>query len=79
MLLTSQLTADADPYADHGRNKQLYVERLTYGLPQTGDTTKPMTVPKGAEVLIETRFPYRIPPSADGFCTPPGFHPAMPY
>jgi len=58
VLLTGNVSADADPYADHDRYKQLYEQRLTYGLPQTGDTTKPMVVPKGAEVLLETRFPY---------------------
>lgn len=31
---------------------------MTYNMPQTGDATRPMTVPKGAEVLLETRFPY---------------------
>lgn len=58
VLLTSDGSAGADPYADHDQYKQLYEQRLTYGLPQTGDTTKPMVVPKGAEVLLETRFPY---------------------
>ncbi|MGL5436818.1 MAG: phosphatase PAP2 family protein [Lachnospiraceae bacterium] len=58
VLLTSNVSADDDPYADHDQYKQLYEQRLTYGLPQTGDTTKPMVVPKGAEVLLETRFPY---------------------
>ncbi|WP_411699188.1 phosphatase PAP2 family protein [Conyzicola sp.] len=48
----------ADPYADHAVNAAEYLERLTYGLPRTGDTTLPVVVPKGAEVLIESRLPY---------------------
>ncbi|ALV07389.1 autotransporter-associated beta strand protein [Roseateles depolymerans] len=32
--------------------------RMTFGLPQTGDKTKAAVVPKGAEVLLETRLPY---------------------
>jgi autotransporter-associated beta strand protein len=31
---------------------------LTYGFNQIGDTTQAAVVPKGAELLIETRFPY---------------------
>lgn len=58
VLLTTNVADDSDPYADHDLYKMLYEQRLTYGLPQTGDTTKPMVVPKGAEVLLETRFPY---------------------
>lgn len=58
VLLTGGASGDADPYADHDQYKEIYTQRLTYGLPQTGDTSKPMTVPKGAEVLLETRFPY---------------------
>lgn len=58
VLLTGNISAEADPYADHDHYKKLYEQRLTYGLPQTGDPAKPMVVPKGAEVLLETRFPY---------------------
>lgn len=39
-------------------NKDVYLERLTYGFEQIGDSGKEMIVPKGAEVLLETRFPY---------------------
>ncbi|QLD13232.1 phosphatase PAP2 family protein [Microbacterium oleivorans] len=35
-----------------------YLDRMTYGLPATGDTTLPARVPAGAEVLIEHRLPY---------------------
>ena len=57
-LLTGNGDGSTDVYGDYQHNKALYEQRLTYGLPQTGDTTKPMVVPKGAEVLLETRLPY---------------------
>ncbi|GAA2523566.1 phosphatase PAP2 family protein [Winogradskya humida] len=47
----------ADPYADRAANKRLVAAKLTYGLPRRHATT-PMTVPQGAEVLLETRFAY---------------------
>ncbi|WAC75875.1 phosphatase PAP2 family protein [Roseateles sp. SL47] len=34
------------------------LRRMTFSLPQNGDKTKVATVPKGAEVLLETRLPY---------------------
>ena len=48
----------ADAFADRATNQADYLKRLTYGLPRTGDTTLPVVVPLGAEVLIESRFPY---------------------
>ncbi|MBZ4487314.1 phosphatase PAP2 family protein [Microbacterium sp. cx-55] len=48
----------ADAYADHAGNEKLYADRLTYGLPRVGDTTRPVVVPKGAEVLLASRLPY---------------------
>ena len=39
-------------------NKDIYLESLTYGFEQIGESGKEMVVPKGAEVLLETRFPY---------------------
>ena len=53
----SQATS-ADRFADHAANKANYLRRLTYGFTQIGDKTKPAVVPKGAEVLLETRLPY---------------------
>ena len=47
-----------DAFADRATNQADYLARLTYGLPRTGDTTLPVVVPKGAEVLIESRLPY---------------------
>jgi len=46
-----------DPYADREANARLVAPLLTYGLPRTGRRIE-MTVPKGAEVLLETRLPY---------------------
>ncbi|NVM93047.1 autotransporter-associated beta strand protein [Variovorax sp. SG517] len=53
----SQGTA-ADRFADHAASKADYLRRLTLGFKQVADTTKPAVVPKGAEVLLETRLPY---------------------
>ncbi|BEP57039.1 phosphatase PAP2 family protein [Variovorax sp. V35] len=53
----SQKLAD-DRFADHAANKAEYLRRLTLGFKQIADTTKPAVVPKGAEVLLETRLPY---------------------
>ncbi|AOZ90877.1 acid phosphatase [Paenibacillus crassostreae] len=58
-LLTQTATATAtDLYSDYVTNKKNYTDRLTYGFSQIGSTTSPMIVPKGAEVLLETRQPY---------------------
>jgi autotransporter-associated beta strand protein len=50
-------TVDSDPYADREANLRALTPRLTYILPRTGRPAK-MVVPKGAEVLLETRQPY---------------------
>lgn len=49
---------DSDRFADHAANKAAFAQRLTYGFSPIGDTTQSALVPKGAEVLLETRFPY---------------------
>ncbi|MFF5569897.1 phosphatase PAP2 family protein [Streptomyces luteogriseus] len=46
-----------DAYADREANARAVGPRLTYVLPRRG-RTDPLTVPKGAEVLLETRLPY---------------------
>ncbi|MEH0626827.1 phosphatase PAP2 family protein [Streptomyces stelliscabiei] len=46
-----------DRYADRGANASLVEPKLTYVLRRRGDSVG-MTVPKGAEVLLETRLPY---------------------
>ncbi|MER6425185.1 phosphatase PAP2 family protein [Streptomyces sp. NPDC001137] len=47
----------ADPYADRDANARAVGPRLTYVLTRHG-RNEPLTVPKGAEVLLETRLPY---------------------
>jgi autotransporter-associated beta strand protein len=49
---------DGASLAAHRKEKRVYTARLAYGLPVTGPTDAPATVPKGAEVLLETRLPY---------------------
>ncbi|AET59467.1 membrane-associated phospholipid phosphatase [Paenibacillus terrae HPL-003] len=56
-LLTQKGTTP-DRFSNYTANKKSYTERLTYGFSQINPTTTPMTVPKGAEVLLETRLPY---------------------
>lgn len=46
-----------DPYADRDANARAVGPRLTYVLTRHGHS-EPLTVPKGAEVLLETRLPY---------------------
>ncbi|MFI6355088.1 phosphatase PAP2 family protein [Streptomyces sp. NPDC050743] len=47
----------ADPYADRDAGARAVRSRLTYVLARQGRDL-PLTVPKGAEVLLETRLPY---------------------
>jgi autotransporter-associated beta strand protein len=49
--------AGTDPYADRAANARALTPRLTYVLTRHG-RSEGMTVPKGAEVLLETRLPY---------------------
>ena len=51
-------TAANDRFADYAAIKAAYIRRLTFGFAQVGATTAPAVVPKGAEVLLETRLPY---------------------
>ncbi|WP_426114089.1 phosphatase PAP2 family protein [Massilia sp. PWRC2] len=51
-------TAANDRFADYATNKANYLRRMTYGLPTIGATGAPAVVPKGAEVLLESRLPY---------------------
>ncbi|WP_225859211.1 phosphatase PAP2 family protein [Streptomyces albicerus] len=48
---------DTDPYVDRDANWAAVKPRLTYVLPKRHAHNR-MTVPKGAEVLLETRLPY---------------------
>jgi autotransporter-associated beta strand protein len=51
-------TTATDRFADYATNKANYLRRMTYGLAQIGKTDAPAVVPKGAEVMLETRLPY---------------------
>ncbi|WP_328477356.1 phosphatase PAP2 family protein [Actinoplanes sp. NBC_00393] len=46
-----------DRYADRARNAAVVKPKQTYGLPRTRNRSA-FVVPKGAEVLLETRLPY---------------------
>ncbi|WP_281353466.1 phosphatase PAP2 family protein [Phytoactinopolyspora mesophila] len=48
---------NTDRYADHESNRELFTPRLTYTMPRRGGDAE-LTVPKGAETLLETRLPY---------------------
>ena len=59
--LNTYAHADAltqDRFASHHTNKADVRHRLTYGFARIADNDQPVLVPKGAEVLLETRFPY---------------------
>lgn len=46
-------------YDGYQQDKQTYLYRMTYNIKASNaDTSKEMVVPKGAEVLLETRLPY---------------------
>uniref|UniRef100_UPI00301DC70A acid phosphatase n=1 Tax=Paenibacillus sp. YIM B09110 TaxID=3126102 RepID=UPI00301DC70A len=57
ILLKETGTAE-DRFSDYDKNKEQYTERLTYGFTPIASTTEAVVVPKGAEVLLETRLPY---------------------
>jgi len=48
----------ADRFADHAANAQTYRYRLTWDFERTSDADSDAVVPKGAEVVLETRLPY---------------------
>ncbi|MEU4557971.1 phosphatase PAP2 family protein [Actinoplanes sp. NPDC023936] len=49
--------AGSDGYGDRARNAAIVTPKQTYGLPRTRNRAA-FVVPKGAEVLLETRLPY---------------------
>lgn len=51
-------TTSTDRFADHDANKANYARRMTYGFSRIGTAGAPAMVPKGAEVVLETRLPY---------------------
>ena len=57
--LTATKEAPEYTYEQYQADKATYLERMTYGIKErNADTTKAMVVPKGAEVLLESRLPY---------------------
>lgn len=58
-VTTDKASVDYDRFADYASNKRLFNQKLTYGLPKiAANDGKAATVPKGAEILLETRLPY---------------------
>ncbi|GAA1986808.1 phosphatase PAP2 family protein [Kitasatospora viridis] len=57
-LFAAAHTGGPDAYADRAANAALVARCRSYGLPRRGPQDVPMTVPQGAEVLLETRLPY---------------------
>lgn len=55
---TDPAAPDYDRFTDTAVWRKTYLQRLTYGLGATGTAGQAATVPKGAEVLLETRLPY---------------------
>ncbi|PLP97227.1 acid phosphatase [Cupriavidus pauculus] len=51
-------TASNDRFSDYAANKANFLRRMTFGFAQIGSATVDPVVPKGAEVMLETRFPY---------------------
>lgn len=51
-----------DAYADHQAMKEKYRAYMTYGFSPLDKASKGPEVPKGAEVLLETRLPYLTAP-----------------
>ncbi len=51
-------SADEDRFADWRANAAYVAPRLTYGFEPAGPTANPPVVPKGAELILETRLPY---------------------
>lgn len=54
----------ADQYGDRTANREQIDSSLTYTLRRRGGQSAGLEVPKGAEVLLETRFPYLSPAQA---------------
>ncbi|CAB3762173.1 acid phosphatase [Paraburkholderia humisilvae] len=52
------LPVSVDRFADFATNKAASNSRMTFGFSQIESTDVPPVVPKGAEVLLETRYPY---------------------
>ncbi|MFB5149626.1 phosphatase PAP2 family protein [Burkholderia orbicola] len=51
-------TTATDRFADYATNKTAFLRRMTFGFGAIESTNAPPVVPKGAEILLQTRFPY---------------------
>lgn len=51
-------TLATDRFADQAKNRTEHAARMTYGFAPIADSTRGALVPKGAELLLETRLPY---------------------
>ncbi len=57
-LYTYAHSGNDDRFSNYASNKIDYLRRLTFGFTPIAATTAEAVVPKGAEVLLETRLPY---------------------
>jgi autotransporter-associated beta strand protein len=55
---TAFAQSGSDRFSDYATNKANYLRRMTYGFAPIAPTNVAPSVPKGAEVLLETRLPY---------------------
>ncbi|WP_321861532.1 phosphatase PAP2 family protein [Burkholderia cenocepacia] len=51
-------TMATDRFADYSANQAAFLRRMTFGFGAIESTNAPPVVPKGAEILLQTRFPY---------------------
>ncbi|KVD35323.1 hypothetical protein WS89_26830 [Burkholderia sp. MSMB1072] len=51
-------TTATDRFADYTANRAAFLRRMTFGFGALESTNAPPVVPKGAEILLQTRFPY---------------------
>ncbi|MEO5933436.1 MAG: phosphatase PAP2 family protein [Duganella sp.] len=55
---TAYAQSGSDRFSDYATNKANYLRRMTYGFAPIAPANVAASVPKGAEVLLETRLPY---------------------
>ena len=55
---TAFAQSGSDRFSDYATNKANYLRRMTYGFAPIAPANVAASVPKGAEVLLETRLPY---------------------
>ncbi|KKX30320.1 phosphatase PAP2 family protein [Rhizobium sp. LC145] len=57
-VLAHSASPEEDRFAEHDANQAYVRDRLSYGFQPIHAVDQPARVPKGAEVLLETRLPY---------------------